>query len=166
MAEAAALAARLSGIGIGAVLSSPLERARQTAAAIAAASGLSVETEAGLNEIDFGDWTGAIFATLEGQPEWNAWNNHRSIARCPNGETMLEAQARAVSAVMRSVMRHAGQHIVLVSHQDVLKAIVAHFLGVSLDHLERFSLDPASRSVITVFGDGGARVDGINLPAT
>ncbi len=160
-AQAAALADRFAGMGIGAVLSSPIDRARQTAAAIAADS---VEIDAGLNEIDFGDWTGAEFAALEGQPAWEDWNRHRSIARCPGGETMMAAQDRAVATVMRAGARPERQ-IVLVSHQDVLKAVLAHFLGMSLDHLDRFALDPASRSIITLFADGSGRVDGINLPS-
>lgn len=163
VAQAAALADRFGGMGIGAVLSSPIERARQTAAPIATRLGLAVEIDAGLNEVDFGEWTGAAFSALQGRPEWDDWNHHRSTARCPGGETMMAAQDRAVAAVMRASARHE-QQIVLVSHQDVLKAVLAHFLGVSLDHLERFGLDPASRNTVTVFGDGGGRVDGINIP--
>lgn len=163
MTQAVALAERFEGLGVGAVLSSPIERARQTAAAIATRLGLEVEIDAGLNEIDFGEWTGAAFSALDGRPDWDDWNQHRSTARCPGGEAMMAAQDRAVTAVMQASARHEGQ-IVLVSHQDVLKAVLAHFLGMSLDHLERFSLDPASRSVVTIFADGVGRVDAVNIP--
>lgn len=163
VAQAAALANRFSGLPIDAVLSSPVERARLTAEPIAAALGLSVEIDAGLDEIDFGDWTGAAFSALAGRTDWDDWNQFRGTAPCPGGETMMAAQDRAVAAVKRASARQM-QHIVMVSHQDVLKAVLAHFLGVSLDHLERFSLDPASRSVVTVFDDGIGRVDGINIP--
>lgn len=166
VAQAATLAQRFGEIEIGAVLSSPMERARQTAAPIAAAAGVPVETIAGLNEIDVGDWTGAVFTTLEEQTAWEAWNRHRSLARCPGGETMLEVQARAVAAVMHAASRFPRQHVVMVSHQDVLKAVLAQIMGASLDHLERFSVEPASRSIVTVFDDGGARVDSINLALT
>lgn len=162
-AEAAALAARFRGTDVAAVLSSPVQRARETAAPIAEAVGLEMIVEPGLDEIDFGDWTGCDFAALEGQPAWHAWNQHRSTARCPAGETMPAAQARAVAAMLRAGERYAGRQIVLVSHQDVLKAVLAHVLGLSLDHLARFSLDPASRSVVTLFADG-ARADAVNLP--
>ena len=161
--QAAGLAGRFGGMEIAAVLSSPVQRARETAGPIAASLGLGVVVEAGLDEIDFGAWTGCSFAALAGEPAWEAWNRFRSSAGCPGGETMLAAQARAVAAVLRAGTMFAGRAVVMVSHQDVLKAVLAHFLGASLDHLERFSLDPASCSVVTLFGDG-VRVEGINLP--
>lgn len=161
--QAEALAGRFRGMQIAAVLSSPVQRARETAEPIAEALGFGVVIEARLDEIDFGEWTGCTFTALEGQPAWQAWNRHRGSAECPGGETMLAAQDRAVAAVLQARAMFMGQHVVMVSHQDVLKAVLAHFLSSSLDHLERFSLDPASRSIVTLFGDG-ARVDGINLP--
>ena len=161
--QAAALAYRFREMAIDAVLSSPVERARLTAGPIAAALGLAVEIDAGLNEIDFGDWTGTAFSALAGRADWDDWNQFRGTAPCPGGETMMAAQDRAVAAVKRASGRQA-QQIVMVSHQDVLKAVLAHYLGMSLDHLERFSLDPASRSAVTIFDDGSGRVDAINIP--
>ena len=164
MAQADALAGRFRGTEIAAVLSSPVQRARETAAPIAEALGLGVLVEAGLDEIDFGEWTGCAFDALDGLPAWENWNRRRGAAGCPGGETMSAAQARAVAAVLRAGAMFAGRAVVMVSHQDVLKAVLAHFLGMSLDDLGRFSLDPASRSVVTLF-EGGGRVEGINLPA-
>lgn len=163
IAQAEALALHFRAMPIAAVLSSPVQRARETAAPIAAALRLGVTVEPGLDEIDFGDWTGRDFAALDGQPDWDRWNQHRGSAGCPSGETMVAAQTRAVAAVLRAGEVFVGRHVVMVSHQDVLKAVLAHFLGLSLDHLVRFSLDPASRSVLTLF-PGGARVDALNLP--
>jgi broad specificity phosphatase PhoE len=163
VAQAASLADRFRGMAIDEVLSSPVDRAQLTAAPIAAALGLTVEIDAGLDEIDFGEWTGAAFSALAGRRDWDDWNRFRSTAPCPGGETMMAAQDRAVAAVMRASARQV-QQVVMVSHQEVVKAVLAHFLGVSLDHLERFSLDPASRSAVTVFDDGSGRVDGINIP--
>ena len=163
MAQAEALAERFGGMPISAVLSSPVQRARETAEPIAGALGLGVVVEAGLDEIDFGAWTGCTFEALAKQPEWDLWNRCRSSVGCPGGETMLAAQARAIAAVLRAGEAFHGQQVVLVSHQDVLKAVLAHLLGMPLDYLARFSLDPASRSVLTLFEDG-VRVEGINLP--
>lgn len=163
VAQAASLADRFRGMTIDEVLSSPVERAQLTAAPIAAALGLKVEIDAGLDEIDFGEWTGAAFSALAERSDWDDWNRFRGTAPCPGGETMMAAQDRAVAAVMRASARQA-QEVVMVSHQDVVKAVLAHFLGVSLDHLERFSLDPASRSAVTVFDDGSGRIDSINIP--
>lgn len=161
--QAEALAARFGAMEIAAVLSSPVQRARETAAPIAAALGLEVVAEAGLDEIDFGEWTGSTFEALEGQPAWERWNRVRGSAGCPGGETMLAAQARAVGAMLRAGEAFTGRQVVMVSHQDVLKAVLAHHLGLSLDDLARFSLDPASRSVITLSG-GTARIDAVNVP--
>ena len=160
-AQAAALADALAARPIRAVLSSPVQRAQETAAPIAARLGLPVLTDPGLDEIDFGAWAGAAFDDLDGQPTWDAWNRFRSFAPTPGGETMAAAQARALAAVARAAA--GGGEAVLVSHSDVLKAVLAHFLATPLDLLHRIELAPASRSVLVLF-DGGARVDGINLP--
>ena len=157
--QTAALAERFGGMTVDAVLSSPIDRARQTAAPIGTALGLSIESEAGLNEIDFGEWTGAAFSALDGSAEWDDWNRQRSIARCPGGETMAAAQDRALQTVAQA---RRYRRVVMVSHQDILKSVLAHYLGISLDHLHRFALDPASHSIVTIFDDGTARVDTIN----
>jgi len=161
--QALRLAASLAARPIAAVVSSPLERARQTADPIAAALGLEVAIDPGLNEIDFGDWTGQDFRALEGQREWDAWNCFRSMARCPGGESMLQAQARALASVSRLQEAHQDGEVVLVGHQDVLKSVLAHFLGTPLDLLHRITLDPAHRAVVTLFPTE-VRLDGLNLP--
>ncbi len=163
-AEAASLAEAFRAHPIAAVLCSPVQRARETADPIAAALGLSVTEEPGWDEIDFGRWTGATFAALDNDPAWRRWNHHRDLAACPDGESMLAAQARAVAALLRAADAYPDGEVVAVSHQDVLKAVLAHCLGMPLGRLECFSLDPASRSVVTLFPGGGARVDAMNLP--
>ena len=162
--EAERLAQTLAARPVAAVMSSPLQRARETAAPLAARLGLLVAIEPGLDEIDFGDWAGQTFDALASRADWEAWNRWRSVAACPGGETMLAAQARAVAAVTRLASAHRGGELVLVSHQDVLKSVLAHFLGVPLDLMSRFALDPAHRSVVTL-SDGDMRIDGINLPS-
>lgn len=163
-AQALRLAAYFSTRPVAAVVSSPLERAQQTAAPIAAALGLAVMTDAGLDEIDFGEWTGMNFDALQGSLAWQAWNQNRGTAPTPGGETMLEALARALRSLTRLRQAYPGCEVVLVSHQDLLKALLMHSLGASLDLMHRVELAPASCSVLRVFGDGSARVDGVNLP--
>lgn len=162
-AQAAALSGRLAALPVTAVLSSQRERARETAGPIAARLGLDVRVEPALDEIDFGGWTGAAFDALEGQPGWRAWNRFRSTAVPPGGEAMLAAQARAVGVVGRLHREHPGDELVLVGHSDVLKSVLAHFLGVPLDLFHRIELGPASRSVLRLF-EADARVDAVNLP--
>ncbi len=161
--QADRLAQTLAGLPVAAVVASPLQRAQETAAPIASRLGLAVATEPGLDEIDFGAWTGVAFAALEGHPEWDAWNRFRSSAACPGGETMLQAQARAVACMVRLHAVHPDAELVLVSHQDVLKSVLAHFLGMPLDLLHRIAFDPAHRAILTLFSDG-VRVDALNLP--
>ena len=162
-AQAARLADTLASRPIQAVLSSPLERAQATAAAIAARHGLPVQTDPGLDEIDFGAWTGAAFDDLDGRPDWHAWNCFRSFAPTPGGETMVAAQARALAAVARARAAHPDGEVVMVGHSDVLKAVLAHFLGMPLDLLLRIELHPAHRCVVVLFDDD-ARIEAIDLP--
>lgn len=162
-AQAAALAASLDAHPLAAVIASPLERTRETAAAIAERRDLPVLIEPGLNEIDFGDWTGETFDVLHARPAWRAFNRFRSTAPIPGGETMLAAQARAVAAVLRLRAAYPQAGLALVSHADVIKAVLAHFLAAPLDLFGRIEIAPASRSVVVLY-DETAAIAGINLP--
>jgi len=162
--QAQLLSQRFASVPAVAVVSSPLDRAQETAAPVAAALGLAVATDAGLDEVDFGNWTGMTFEALQGLPAWTAWNQFRGTAPTPGGETMLEALARALGSLAGLRCAYPDGDVVLVSHQDVLKALLMHSLGAPLDLMHRIELAPASRSVLRVFSDGGARVDGVNLP--
>jgi probable phosphoglycerate mutase len=159
--QAAALAARLAREGIGAIYTSPLERARETAAPIAERLGLVPQVSEGVAEIDFGEWTGRSFASLDGDPDWVRWNEARATSRTPGGESMIEAQDRAVHAVERLCALHPGERIAIVSHCDVIKAVLAHYLTVTLDGLHRFDVAPASVSALAVW-QGGGKVLGMN----
>lgn len=161
LAEAAQLALRFGRETIAAIHTSPLERARATAAAIAARLGIGVEISPALNEVDFGRWTGMSFDELRSDPEWTRWNEHRASARPPGGETMAAAQARAVAHVEHVAAAHSGHGIVLVSHGDTIRAVIAHYLGLPLDNLLRFDVDPASVSSLLV-GSWGGRVVSLN----
>lgn len=156
-AQAARLAARIGRLDH--VVTSPVQRARETAAALAGPR--AAELEPGFEEIDFGAWCGQAFEVLAPDPEWQRWNTIRSLARCPGGETMAEAQSRALAALDRLRTARPGQTIAIVSHADILKALLAATIGLSLDHLQRLTLDPASISTLVVSEDT-LRVDGIN----
>lgn len=162
--EAEALAGMLACHRFAAVLSSPLERAVETAAAIAASQALAVEVEEDLNELDLGAWAGLRFEDLRGDPAWNVWNSARSHARPPGGETMLEAQVRTARCIERLRRRYAGRTVALVSHADVIKAALSHALGLSVDFHARFEIAPASRSVL-IAGEWGLKVHSINEAA-
>ena len=161
LSEARRVAERLSGEKLAAVYTSPLERAVATAEPIAQAAGVELRVDEALHEIDFGDWNGATFEDLESDERWAAWNRERSRARAPGGESMAEAQARVVGWAGRMAEAHPDQTIAAVSHADVIKALIAHALGLSLDDLQRFEASPASVSVIAA-GDWGMKVHAVN----
>ena len=163
-AEAQALAAHFNH-PVAAIYSSPIQRALETAAPIAAALALPVMQNPGFTEIDFGEWTGARLDALAPDPAWQAWNRFRSLARCPGGETMHEAQSRALSALADCRVRHPGATVVIVSHADIIRSMLAPILGFSLDRLYRLTIDPASISTLTLFDDD-ARIDAINRQPT
>ena len=146
---------------VDAVYSSPLERAKETAAPIATARGLRTRIERGLFECDFGDWTGAELKKLMKLPEWQTVQKAPSMFRFPNGESFIEMQTRMVSALDRLRGEHPGGTIVCVSHADTIKAAVAHALGTHIDLFQRIVISPASVTAIT-WGPGGPAVLAVN----
>ena len=147
--QATALAARLAPVPLAAIVASPLERCHETAAALVAARELSIESDDDLGECKYGDWTGQELKKLAKDPMWRVVQAHPSAAAFPGGESLRETQARAVSAVRRHNARlGADSTWLLVSHGDVIKALLADALGMHLDLFQRIQVDPASLSVI------------------
>ncbi|MEW6250325.1 MAG: histidine phosphatase family protein [Planctomycetota bacterium] len=153
-AQLDALAARIGEQPVQRLLSSPLERARETAAAVARVLRIEVEFAEELNELDFGAWTGRTFAELAPDPLWQQYNAFRSGTRMPGGEVMLEVQARVVGLIQRLRETADGQAIALVTHGDVIRAALAYYLGIPLDLILRFEVDPASVSAVRLDDDG------------
>jgi probable phosphoglycerate mutase len=160
--QAEALVGRLDGRPIHAIYSSPQPRTNQTIAPLAAKRRLKVQIEPAFDEIDFGQWIGREFDTLEGDPQWREWNEHRGSARAPGGEAFVEVQQRAVNAIERLRLRHPERTVLVVSHGDVIKAVVGTALGMSLDLLERFEIAPASISMLEA-GEGWVQVKRLNV---
>lgn len=156
-AQAEAAARRLAGLPVAAVYASPLERTRETAAPVARAHGLRVRIERGILEVDYGDWTDRPLAQLRRLAAWRTIQQAPSRVTFPGGESIRAAQQRAVEATERLAARHLGETIVLVSHADVIKAIIAHHLGMGLDLFQRLVVSPASSSVL-VLPEGAAPV--------
>jgi probable phosphoglycerate mutase len=139
---------------VDAVYASPLERARETAAPIAAALGLKVRAERGLLECDFGGWTGAELKQLMRKPEWRQVQRYPSGFRFPGGESFAEMQARMVATVARLRQRHPGGVVVAVSHADTIKAAVNHAIGAHLDLVQRTVISTCSITAIAYGEDG------------
>jgi probable phosphoglycerate mutase len=147
-AQARALARRLERVKLAVVYASPIDRTRQTAEFIAAPHGLPVSVLEAAIEIDFGGWEGKTFDELEGDPHWRWWNERRSLARCPGGESMMEAQARIVDELGAVARRCDGLDVAVVSHGDIIKAAVTWWLGMPLDLLLRFDIAVGSLTVV------------------
>jgi probable phosphomutase (TIGR03848 family) len=139
---------------VTAVYSSPMERTRETAAPIARALGVRVRRHHGLNEIDYGEWTGKKLAHLRKRNDWRKVQRYPSGFRFPGGESFAEMQSRALDAVHELVGRHPGETIVAVSHADVIKALVASAMGTHLDLFQRIVVSPTSVTAILYTGGG------------
>lgn len=154
--EAERVAERIATIPIAAIISSPIQRARETAAAIAARTNADVHVDEAFTELDVGEWTGRTFNEL-GQPpfadEWRRFYTFRAGTRAGGAELMLDAQVRAVGALLALRDRYAGKTIVVVSHGDVIRAAIAYFIGVSLDLARRLEIGTASISTLTLSRD-------------
>ena len=147
-AQAERLAERLSHLPIDAIYSSPLERARETAEPVARRLGLRVQVSEEINELDLGDCTGSDFDQVEGDQRWRYFNSYRSGTRIPGGETMLETQVRAVAKMERLRLAHPGGTVVVVTHGDVIRALMGYYMGSPLDLFLRFEISPASLSIV------------------
>jgi broad specificity phosphatase PhoE len=161
-AEAGRAAAFLARKRVQRIVSSPMERARETASPLARLTGLTIETWQEFNEIDFGDWTGRTFAELDPLNSWKRWNAHRSAGTAPNGESMIEVQARVVAGMERLRRDNRGQSVAVFSHGDLIRSAILHYLGMSMDLVLRLQIDPGSISIIEL-EDWIPRVSALNL---
>jgi probable phosphoglycerate mutase len=157
-AQAEAAAARIAAIEKAptAVYASPLERTRETAAPIADALGLKVQTVRGLIEVDVGAWTEQSLRRLNRTKEWAGVHRWPGGFRFPGGESFAEMSVRTMNAVLGLVAEHPGQTIVAVSHADPIKAVVAGAAGVPLDLMPRLIISPCSISAVLFSGGGPA----------
>jgi probable phosphoglycerate mutase len=148
--QAEAAAARIAKLKrVTAIYASPLERARETAMPIARVRGLAVRIERGL--ID----------KVSKRPEWSTVQRHPSGFRFPDGESFMEMQTRLTDTLARLVERHRGGVVVVVSHADPIKAVVAHALGMHLDLFQRLNVAPGSITTIA-YAVGPPMVLGVN----
>jgi probable phosphoglycerate mutase len=142
--QAVALADRLAAWPLSAIYSSPLERAVETAQAVAGRHDLDVVIEEGVGESRYGDWTGQSIKDLAKTPEWLQVQFTPGLARFPNGEALGEMQARAVAAVERLRRLHPSGVVAIFSHADVIKAVAAYYAGMPFDLFQRLVIDTAS----------------------
>lgn len=160
--QATDVAKRLASLPIKAVYSSPVTRCMETAGYIADTHRLAVLQVEEMGEVNYGQWEGKKIKKLAKKPLWWAVQHAPSRARFPGGESLLEVQFRAVQALEEMAAQHDKDLIVVVSHADVIRLVLAHYLGVHIDLFQRLIISPAAASVLTLNPQGMVRVLRIN----
>jgi probable phosphomutase (TIGR03848 family) len=164
-AQARRLAAELASLPIKAVISSPLERAQQTAEPVARIHDLPVEINVGLEEIDYGTWQGKSIKQLRRSKLWKTVQERPSTFRFPEGETFTGAQSRIAETLQALSTAYAEKDVIVcVGHCDMIRLAVAFFLDMPLDAFQRLQISPASVTVLHLKGDQAA-FGPINAPA-
>ena len=163
-AQAEAVADRLASVPFKAVYSSPIDRTMETARPIAARHGLPVRSRRYIGEVEFGKWEDRSFKTLRRTKLWGRVQRFPSGVRFPEGETLREVQVRAVDEIERISAEHPRDTVCCVSHADVIKLVLAHYMGLHIDLFQRLDVGPASTSVIAVREDG-PMVLAMNVPS-
>jgi probable phosphomutase (TIGR03848 family) len=153
--QAARTAERLAAVPLVGVVTSPLERCRQTARAIVDRQAGSPATplEKGITECDYGEWQGRTLKELAREDLWSVVQTQPSAAVFPGGESLAAMQARSVAAIRRHDAAFEAEYgpaavWVAVSHGDIIKSILADALGMHLDLFQRIDVGPASVSIV------------------
>jgi probable phosphomutase (TIGR03848 family) len=152
--QASAAAGRLADVPFAAIYTSPLARTAQTAQIIAEPHGVEVRTCEGVIEVDYGRWTDRPLKQVARTKLWPVIQARPSLVEFPDGETIREAQLRAVGAIEEIVARHKNAVVGVVSHADVIKAVVSFYLGQPLDLFQRIVISPASATVLELSPGG------------
>ncbi len=140
---------------------SPLERTQETAQAIARHHTLEIQTRPGLIEVDYGEWMGEPVKKLAKTKAWPVIQFYPSGAGFPGGETMYMMQTRCVQEINALVAAHPGETLAIVGHADLIKAAVAHYLGMHFDLFQRIVISTASITSIN-FSSMGPRIVTVN----
>lgn len=152
--QAEATAQRLAEVPLKAVYASPLARTRETAEIVAAPHRLDVAFDDGLLEVEYGRWTDRPLRPLTRTKLWPVIQSQPSLVTFPEGETIRGMQLRAVDALEAIVARHRSAAVAVVSHADVIKALVAFYLGQPLDLFQRLHVAPASITMLSLSPGG------------
>lgn len=152
--QAEIAATGLAHVDFDAIYSSPIDRTIETARAIAKPHGMKVQVRRGIGEVHYGGWTNRPLKSLMRTKLWATVQRFPSAARFPDGETLREVQARALTEIEKIAEEHPKGKVCCVSHGDVIKLIAAHYLGVHIDLFQRIVIGPASVSVISLTSHG------------
>ncbi len=153
-AEVKTLVERLATVPLAAVVSSPLQRCRETVSPLAQARELEVTVDDRFVEVDYGEWTGREVRKLGKERLWKVVQSHPSAVVFPGGEGLAALQARAVAAVREWDAKLAAEHgphvlWLVCTHGDIIKAVLADALGMHLDGFQRIVVNPCSVSAVS-----------------
>lgn len=136
------------------IVTSPLVRARQSAEIIAnGVGGVPVAEDSQLSEVLYGRWEGMVYDDLVNDPDYENYREHPLDTPTPGGETIAQVQSRGVEAVRRTITDNAGRRVLFVSHGDIIRTILCHFMRLELAHFRRIRVDNAAFSGFQLIGD-------------
>ena len=136
------------------IISSPLPRALQSAEIIArGVGGIDIVTDDRLEEVRYGDWEGKTYHQLIKEESYISYRKAPLESVTPGGETIGQVQARGVAAVDAAIIAHRGKRIVFVSHGDIIRTVLCHYLGLELRHFHRLRVDNATFSAVEISDD-------------
>ncbi len=164
LTQVARLALQLTALTAPALYSSPVVRARQTADILAATLRVPVVEEPGLGEIGVGEWEGRYWNDFEGDPARVNFYRSPEEARPPGGETLAEVQRRAVAAIEQAMSRSKADSAIFVTHADVIRTIVAHYLEASLQTMRHMQIGHGSVTALDIKGSSGVLLCLNSLP--
>jgi len=154
-AQGAALGEALKDAPLSAIYASPLERAQETAAPIASARGLTIQTRPALLDTHVGDWEGQELKKLVKLPEWKQVQNQPSRFTFPHGESFFDLQYRLVGEIERIAQAHQpDEGVAVIYHADPIKLVVAYYLGLALDNFQRLACDTGSVTALALRPEG------------
>lgn len=154
----------LTTVRIAKILTSPAQRTQESAAILATAKpGVPVVHDPAFAEIDYGDWVGRPFAEIEATGELPTYFDHPSAFTIPGGERVTDALQRVVTGVEALRATHARGRVVVVTHADVVKCALVHYLDFPLDHWQRFRIDNGAVTIVRFGEHQHARIVGVNL---
>jgi len=151
--QAVAVARRLAREPVLALHTSPIERAAETAAIIGGLQGVQPIVDEGFTEVDYGAWTLCSIEELAADPAWQAYNAARGTTSPPGGEHPRAMQQRVVEALLSLPLRYPEGAVIVVTHAEPIRAIVAHVLDTTLERSLRLEIAPASVTTLLLRDD-------------
>ncbi|MCB9420898.1 MAG: MSMEG_4193 family putative phosphomutase [Ardenticatenaceae bacterium] len=160
--QAQAAAERLAHLPVTAVYSSPVTRCMETAVYIARPHNLDVIELEEVGEVRYGKWEGKKIKKLAKKKRWMTVQFFPSRMTFPQGEALRDVQSRGIQALEKLSRQHPDDVVIVVSHADLIKLVMAHYLGVHIDLFQRIVISPASANVMSLHPSGGVRILRLN----